>query len=93
MRSRTRCLIIGFLFGAVAATVVQRAQEPARGPQQVSTARSDTSFHRNEDFEVIERRLRGAYDKDWNPLQDMQPCFPGSRLCFLLSGPATERRS
>jgi hypothetical protein len=62
--------------------------------REVSAARSDTRFHKNEDFEAIERRLRGAPDKDWNPLQDMQPCFPGSKLCFLLSGPpATERRS
>jgi hypothetical protein len=95
MTPRTRFLVIGFVSGVVAVIAVQRAQDHIRVQRQVvaPAARSDMSFHKNEDFEAIERGLRGSRDKDWNPLQDMQPCFPGSKLCFLLSGPASERRS
>jgi hypothetical protein len=95
MMPRTRLLVIGFVAGVVAVIAVQRAQDHLRVQRQaaIPTARSDMSFHKNEDFEAIERGLRGSRDKDWNLPQDMQPCFPGSKLCFLLSGPAGERRS
>jgi hypothetical protein len=90
MRPRTRFLVIGFVLGAMTVYAGQRAQDFARHSAKVATAPIRQS-HMNEEFESIERRLRNPRDPDWNLTQDMQPCFRGSRLCFLLSGPGLER--
>ena len=56
----------------------------AQSPRQLAVVRETVT---NEEFETVERRLRDMRNSEWNLLQDMQPCFPGSRLCFLLSAP------
>ena len=94
MAHRTRFLIIGFAAGALTMFAAHRAQNVSlhdfvRIPNQGTGPALHT--HMNEEFEAVERRLRGPRNREWNLLQDMEPCFPGSKLCFLLSGPATER--
>jgi hypothetical protein len=89
MTPRTRFLITGFVLGALTVYVGQRAQDFARTPARDRAPIQQS--HMNEEFEAIERRLRDPRDRNWTLTQDMQPCFRGSRLCFLLSGPSIER--
>jgi len=80
----TRFLILGLVAGVLAAFAAQRAHDlmhntPTRPDIPVLDSRM------NEEFEAIERSLRDPRDREWTLIQDMQPCYPGSRLCFLLS--------
>jgi len=83
--------VFGFAVGALAVAAIMhnpqigRERTDAKAPTTRQPAAS-------EEFEAIERRMRNPRDREWTLIQDMQPCFPGSKLCFLLSGPAAERR-
>jgi len=84
-----RFAVLGFFsFMAGAITMFMLGRSPdvilAQIPRQPPVVRETVI---NEEFEEVERRLRDMRDPEWNLLQDMQPCFPGSRLCFLLSAP------
>ena len=83
--------VLGFAVGALTVAVTMHGPQVGRERTEAKApaARQPVT---NEEFEAIERRLRNPRDRGWNLIQDMQPCFPGSRLCFLLSGPAAERR-
>jgi hypothetical protein len=79
---------IGFVAGALAVVVLGGAPDFVRlgergRPAAVAPAPPAPA---NEEFDAVERRLRDLRNPDWNLIQDMQPCFPGSRLCFLLKG-------
>ena len=74
-----------FMAGAVTMFMLGRDPDfiPAQTPRQAPVVRETVI---NEEFEEVERRLRDMRNPDWNLIEDMKPCFPGSRLCFLLSG-------
>jgi hypothetical protein len=82
-----RFVVLGFfsfMAGALTMFVLARGPELMLAqPQRPVPATRETVS--NEEFEAVEQRLRDIRDPEWNLLQDMQPCFPGSRLCFLLS--------
>jgi hypothetical protein len=64
--------------------VLTRAPQPVRTSEQARSADIPRPLA-NDEFEAIEQRLRDMRNSEWNLREDMQPCFPGSRLCFLLS--------
>ncbi len=78
--------LIGFVAGALTVVVLLRAPDYVRHSERTRPAAIAPTLPppANEEFEAIERQLRDMRNREWNLLQDMQPCFPGSRLCFLL---------
>ena len=76
--------LIGFLTGALTVIVLTRAPELGRTGERARSVDIPRPLA-NDEFEAVERRLRDMRNSEWNLREDMQPCFPGSRLCFLLS--------
>ena len=74
----------GFVVGALMVTAYMHGPQLARERTEAKAPAFRQSVT-NEEFEAIERRLRDPRNREWNLLEDMQPCFPGSKLCFLLS--------
>jgi hypothetical protein len=79
---------IGFVAGALAVVALSGAPDFVRlaGRERPAVVAPAPPAPANEEFDAIERRMRDLRNPDWNLIQDMQPCFPGSRLCFLLRG-------
>jgi hypothetical protein len=79
--------LIGFAMGALTLVVVLLgASDDFYRSERAKSATIAPAPPANEEFEAVERRLRDLRNREWNLLDDMQPCFTGSRLCFLLSG-------
>ena len=81
--------VFGFAVGALTVAAIMHSPQVAPGRIEAKAPATRPPVT-NEEFEAIERRLRNPRDRGWNLIQDMQPCFPGSKLCFLLSGAPSE---
>ncbi len=81
--------VFGFAVGALTVAAIMRGPEVAPGRMEAKAPAARQPVI-NEEFEAVERRLRNPRDRAWTLVQDMQPCFPGSKLCFLLSGSTAE---